>query len=48
MKLNANPFPVDMINFEEKKILVGTSQAATMKGKNIMVSYEPRVRMVKP
>jgi hypothetical protein len=47
MKLDANPFPVVMINFEEKKILVHTSQAATTKGKNIIVSDEARARMIK-
>jgi hypothetical protein len=37
-----------MINFEEKRILVHTTQADTMKGKNVIVSDEPRVRMLKP
>jgi hypothetical protein len=48
MKLDANPFPIDLINFEEKKILVHTSQADTTKGKNVIVSDEPRSRMIKP
>jgi hypothetical protein len=33
IKLDANQFPTDMINFEEKRVLVHTSQAATTKGK---------------
>jgi hypothetical protein len=45
LKLDANPFLVVMINFEEKKILVHTSQGATTKGKNVIVSDEARARM---
>jgi hypothetical protein len=48
MKLDANPFPVDLINFDEKKILVRTSPADTTKGKNVIVYDEPRSRMIKP
>jgi predicted double-glycine peptidase len=50
MRLDTDPFPanVNMINFEEKRILVHTTQADTMKGKNVIVSDEPRVRMLKP
>jgi hypothetical protein len=48
MKLDMNPFPMDMINFEEKKILVRTSQATTTRGKNVIISDEQRSRMLKP
>jgi hypothetical protein len=50
MKLDTDPFPmnVNMINFEEKRILVRTSQAESTWGKNAMVSGEPRAKMVKP
>jgi hypothetical protein len=50
MKLDTDPFPmnVNMINFEEKRVLVLTSQADMTKGRNVIVSDEPRVRMVKP
>jgi hypothetical protein len=33
MKLNVDPFPVDMINFEENRVLVWTDQAKTTEGK---------------
>jgi hypothetical protein len=39
MKLDENPFPVDMINFEENKIFVWTSQASTTKGKRYCVRW---------
>jgi hypothetical protein len=48
MNHDVNPFPVDMTNSKEKKILVRTSQATTTKWKNIIVSNEPRARMIKP
>jgi hypothetical protein len=48
MKLDVDPFPVDMINFEEKRVLVCMDQADTAKGKNVVVPDEPRARMMKP
>jgi hypothetical protein len=50
MRLDANPFPVNvnMINFEEKKVLVRTSQDDTTCVKNVIVSDEPRLRMINP
>jgi hypothetical protein len=48
MKLDTDPFPVNMVELGEKKILVRSSQASTMKGKNIIISDELRNRMVKP
>jgi hypothetical protein len=48
MKLDLDPIPVAMINFEEKKVLVWTDQAGSTKGKRVVVSDELRARMVKP
>jgi hypothetical protein len=48
MKLDINPFPIDAINFEEKKVLVRTDQATTTAGKNVVVSDDLRIRMMKP
>jgi hypothetical protein len=47
-KLDVDPFPVDMINFEEKQVLVCMHQANTTKGKWVVVSDELRNRMLKP
>ena len=48
MRLDSDPFPVNMINFEEKRILVRTTQAETSRGKNVLVSDELKKRMLKP
>jgi hypothetical protein len=48
MKLDMDHFPVNMINFEEKKVLMRTDQASTVKGKNVVISDELKVRMMKP
>jgi hypothetical protein len=48
MKLDINPFPVDAIDFEEKKVLAQIDQASTTTGKNVVVSGDLRVRMMKP
>jgi hypothetical protein len=48
MKLDVDPFQVNTIGFEEKKILVRSDQANTTKGKNVVVSNELRNRMLKP
>jgi hypothetical protein len=48
MKLDVDPFSVDMINSEEKKVLICLDQANTTKGKNVVVSDELRARMIKP
>jgi hypothetical protein len=50
MKLDTDLFPtnVNLINFEEKRVLVCTSQADMTPGKSVIVSDEPRQRMVKP
>jgi hypothetical protein len=46
MKLDVDPFPVGMVNLEEKKILVHSIQASTTQGKNMIVSDELKHRMI--
>jgi hypothetical protein len=48
MKLDMDPFPVGMVELEQKKILVRTDQAETTKGRNVVVSDDLRNRMIKP
>jgi hypothetical protein len=48
MKMYTDPFPVDVINFEEKKILVRSDQAESTRGKNVVVSDQLRTCMMKP
>jgi hypothetical protein len=47
MKLDTDPFPVGMVNLEEKKILVWSDQASTTKGNNVIVSDNLRNKMIK-
>jgi hypothetical protein len=42
MKLDVDPFPIDVINFEERRVLVRTDQATTNEGKRVVVSDELR------
>jgi hypothetical protein len=48
MKLASDPFPGNMIEFEQKKVLMHIDQAETTKGKNVVISYELRNQMIKP
>jgi hypothetical protein len=48
MKLDTDPFPIDMVELEPKKILVHTDQAETTKGRNVVVSNDLHNRMIKP
>jgi hypothetical protein len=48
MKLDVDPFPVNVLELGQKKILVRLGQAATTKGKNVIVSDAFRSRMIKP
>jgi hypothetical protein len=48
MKLDTDPFPVDVIELGEKKILVRMDQDETTKGKNVVISDELHNRMIKP
>jgi hypothetical protein len=42
MELDTNSFPVNVIEFEQKKMLVRTNQATTTKGKNVVISDDLR------
>jgi hypothetical protein len=50
MKLDTDPFLANVItkNFKEVKVLVRPEQADSTRGKNVIVSDEPRPRMLKP
>jgi hypothetical protein len=48
MKLDVDPFLVNVTKFEGKRVLVQTGQVATTRGKNVVVSDELRWRMIKP
>jgi hypothetical protein len=50
MKLDTDPFPmnVNMINFEEKRVLVQMSRAKSTRGKNVIVSDVPWDKIIKP
>jgi hypothetical protein len=48
MKLDTDPFPVDMVELMDKKILVRTDQAEMTRGKNVIISDELRNRMIEP
>jgi hypothetical protein len=48
MRLDVDPFPVNTIELEGKRTSIRSDQAATMKGKNMVVSDELRHRMIKP
>jgi hypothetical protein len=48
MKLDIDPFPVNMVELEGKQILVQTDQAETTKCKQVVVSDELRSQMIKP
>jgi hypothetical protein len=48
MKLDVDPFPMDMVDFSHKKVLVRSTQAEMTHGKNVVVSDELRSRMLKP
>jgi hypothetical protein len=43
-----DPFPMNVVELEGKKILVRTDQAGSTKGKDVGVSDELRRRMIKP
>jgi hypothetical protein len=48
MRLDVDPFPVNMVELEGKRVLVRSDQAAATKGENMVVSDELRHRMIKP
>jgi hypothetical protein len=47
MKLDTNPFLVNVIDFEEKKVLVRSDKATTTEGENVIISDELRSQMIK-
>jgi hypothetical protein len=47
MKLNTDPFPVDMVELMDK-VLVCMDQAKTTKGKNVVIFEELHNWMIKP
>jgi hypothetical protein len=48
IKLDTDPFPIGMVELEQKKILVCTDQAETRKGRNMVVSDYLCNQMIKP
>nr|AAM74403.1 Putative retroelement [Oryza sativa Japonica Group] len=47
MKLDHDPFPVNAINFNDKKVLIRPEQAKSTKGKKVVIG-EPRSKMIVP
>jgi hypothetical protein len=49
MKLNKDPFPMNMnmVELEEKKVLIQPSQAETKKGKEVIIGEERLPMMIK-
>jgi hypothetical protein len=48
MKLDTDPFIINMVKIMDKKVLVCTDQAEMTKGKNVVISDELCNRMIKP
>jgi hypothetical protein len=48
MKLDTDPFLINMIDLEHKKIVVRTDQAEMIKGKSVVIFDDLRNRMIKP
>jgi hypothetical protein len=48
MRLDTDPFPFGMVELMDKKILVRMNQAETTKGKNMVISDELRIQMIRP
>lgn len=47
MKLDHDPFPMNTINFDDKKVLIRPEQAESTKGKGVVIG-EPRPKMIVP
>ncbi len=45
MKLDHDPFSVNTINFDDKKVLIRPEQAESIKGKGVVIG-EPRPKMM--
>jgi hypothetical protein len=48
MKLDTDPFPINVIDFENKKVLIRSDQTGSARGKNIVVDDSAPPRMIKP
>jgi hypothetical protein len=48
MKLDIDPFPMNMVELEGKRVLVRIDQVESTKGKNVVVYDELRHWMIKP
>ena len=48
MKLDSDPFPINIIAFDNKKVLIRSDQAEFAKGKNVIVDDNVAPRMIKP
>jgi len=48
MKLDRDPFPINVIDFEGKKVLVRADQKESTKGKNVVFADEIKTKMIKP
>jgi hypothetical protein len=50
LKLNKDPFPMNMniVELDGKKVLLRTSQAESIKGKEVVIGEERPLRMNKP
>ena len=48
MKLDSDPFPINMVEFENKKMLIRPHQTESAKGKNVVIDDNAPPRMIKP
>jgi hypothetical protein len=48
MKLDRDPFPINVIDFDGKKVLIRADQEDSTKGKNVVFADEIKTRMIKP
>ena len=48
MKLDNDPLPIKVIEFDKKKVLIRSDQTESTKGKNVLVDNNAAPRMIKP
>jgi hypothetical protein len=48
MKLDKNLFPINIIDFEDKRVLVQSDQSTTTKVKNVVISNDLKLKIIKP
>jgi hypothetical protein len=46
VKLGQKPFPINLIDFENKKVLVRARRRESTKGKNVIASDEYRAKII--